>query len=46
MERNGGTLTCETSRKGAAFRLSLAAVTSIGLEEGAVTRSLGRRVGS
>ena len=46
MERNGGTLTCETSRKGTTFRLTLAAVTSIRVAEGPVTRSLGRRAGS
>jgi signal transduction histidine kinase len=42
-ERNGGTLTCETSRRGTVFRLELAAFTSIGVAEGPVTRSLGRR---
>jgi len=34
MERNGGTLTCETSRKGTIFRLALAAVTSIRVAKG------------
>jgi signal transduction histidine kinase len=43
MERNGGTLTCETSRKGTTFHLELAAFTSIRVAEGPVTRSLGRR---
>jgi signal transduction histidine kinase len=43
MERNSGTLTCETSRKGTIFRLELAAFTSIGVAAGPVTRSLGRR---
>jgi len=46
MERNGGTLTCATSRKGTTFRLMLAACTSIRVAEGPVTRSLGRRAGS
>jgi signal transduction histidine kinase len=46
MERNGGTLSCETSRKGTTFRLVLAAFTSIRVAEGPVTRSLGRRAGS
>jgi len=45
MERNGGTLTCETSRKGATFRLVFAPCTSIRVTEGPVTRSLGRRAG-
>jgi signal transduction histidine kinase len=45
MERNGGTLTCETSRKGTTFRLVFVAFTSLHLVEGPVTRSLGRRVG-
>jgi hypothetical protein len=31
MERNGGTLSCETSRKGTTFRLELAAITSFEL---------------
>jgi len=44
-DRNGGTLTCETSRKGTTFRLALAAFTSVHLAEGPVTRSLGKRVG-
>jgi signal transduction histidine kinase len=43
MERNGGTLACETSRKGTVFRLELAAFTSIRVAEGPVTRSLGQR---
>src|SRR5258708_7434390 len=43
MERNGGTLACETSRKGTIFRLELAAFTSIRVAEGPVTRSLGQR---
>jgi C4-dicarboxylate-specific signal transduction histidine kinase len=43
MERNGGTLVCETSRKGTIFRLELAAFTSIRVAEGPVTRSLGQR---
>jgi signal transduction histidine kinase len=43
MERNGGTLTCETSRKGTTFRLELAAFTTIRVTEGPVTRSLGQR---
>jgi signal transduction histidine kinase len=43
MERNGGTLSCETSRKGTTFRIELAAFTSIRVAEGPVTRSLGRR---
>ena len=43
MERNGGTLSCETSRKGTTFRLELAAFASIQVVEGPVTRSLGRR---
>jgi C4-dicarboxylate-specific signal transduction histidine kinase len=42
-ERNGGMLTCKTSRKGTVFRLELAACTSIRVAEGPVTRSLGRR---
>lgn len=46
MERNGGMLTCETSRKGTTFCLSLASFTSIRIAEGPVTRSLGRRVGA
>jgi signal transduction histidine kinase len=46
MERNGGTLTCETSRKGTIFRVELAAFTSIRVAEGAVTRSLGQRAAS
>ena len=45
-ERNGGTLSCETSRKGTTFRIELAAFTAIRVAEGPVTRSLGRRVGS
>jgi len=45
MERNGGTLACETSRNGTTFRLGFAACTSIRVAEGPVTRSLGRRVG-
>jgi signal transduction histidine kinase len=44
-ERNGGMLTCKTSRKGTVFRLELAACTSIRVAEGPVTRSLGRRAG-
>jgi signal transduction histidine kinase len=44
-ERNGGMLTCKTSRKGSVFRLELAACTSIRVAEGPVTRSLGRRAG-
>jgi signal transduction histidine kinase len=43
-ERNGGMLTCKTSRNGTIFRLELAACTSIRVAEGPVTRSLGRRV--
>ena len=43
MERNGGMLSCETSRKGTIFRLEFAAVASIRMAEGPVTRSLGRR---
>lgn len=43
MERNGGMLTCETSRKGTTFCLAFAALTSIRVAEGPVTRSLGRR---
>jgi signal transduction histidine kinase len=46
MERNGGTLTCETSRKGTIFSLELTAFTSIRVAEGAVTRSLGQRATS
>jgi len=46
MERNGGTLTCKTSRKGTTFRLTFASFASIRVAEGPVTRSLGRRVGS
>ena len=46
MERNGGMLSCETSRKGTTFRLELAAFTSIRVAEGPVTRSLGRRATS
>ncbi len=46
MERNGGTLTCKTSRKGTIFRLELAAFTSIRVAEGPVTRSLGQRATS
>ena len=42
MERNGGMLSCETSRKGTIFLLEFAAVASIRME-GPVTRSLGRR---
>jgi signal transduction histidine kinase len=42
MERNGGMLSCETSRKGTVFRLEFAAVAAIRME-GPVTRSLGRR---
>jgi len=45
MERNGGTLACETSRTGTTFRLVLATFTSIRVAEGPVTRSLGRRAG-
>jgi signal transduction histidine kinase len=44
-ERNGGMLSCKTSRKGKVFRLELAACTSIRVAEGPVTRSLGRRAG-
>jgi signal transduction histidine kinase len=44
-ERNGGMLSCKTSRKGTVFRLELAACTSIRVAEGPVTRSLGRRIG-
>jgi signal transduction histidine kinase len=44
-ERNGGMLTCKTSRKGTVFRLELATCTSIRVAEGPVTRSLGRRAG-
>jgi K+-sensing histidine kinase KdpD len=44
-ERNGGMLSCKTSRKGTVFRLELAACTSIRVAEGPVTRSLGRRAG-
>jgi signal transduction histidine kinase len=43
MERNGGALTCETSRKGTIFRLELASFTAIRIAEGPVTRSLGKR---
>jgi signal transduction histidine kinase len=43
MERNGGMLSCETSRKGTMFRLEFAAVASIRVAEGPVTRSLGQR---
>jgi signal transduction histidine kinase len=46
MERNGGTLACETSRKGTIFCLELAAFTSIRIAEGPVTRSLGQRATS
>ena len=42
-ERNGGTLTCKTSHKGTLFRLELTALTSIGIADDSVTRSLGRR---
>jgi signal transduction histidine kinase len=42
-ERNGGTLTCKTSHKGTMFRLELTALTSIGVADDSVTRSLGRR---
>jgi len=45
MERNGGTLTCETSGRGTTFRLELAAFSSLRIAEGPVTRSLGRRAG-
>lgn len=45
-ERNGGMLSCKTSRKGTVFRLELAACTSIRVAEGPVTRLLGRRIGS
>ena len=45
-ERNGGTLNCETSRKGTTFRLAFAAFTSVHVTESPVTRSLGQRVGS
>ncbi len=45
-ERNGGMLTCKTSRKGTTFRLELAACTSIRVAEGPVTRLLGRRAGA
>jgi signal transduction histidine kinase len=45
-ERNGGMLTCKSSRRGTAFRLELAACTSIRVAEGPVTRSLGRRAGA
>ncbi len=44
-ERNGGMLSCKTSRRGTVFRLELAACTSIRVAEGPVTRSLGRRAG-
>jgi signal transduction histidine kinase len=44
-ERNGGMLSCKTSRKGTVFRLELATCTSIRVAEGPVTRSLGRRAG-
>ena len=43
MERNGGTLACETSRAGTTFRLELPAFSSIRVAEGPVTRSLGQR---
>jgi signal transduction histidine kinase len=43
MERNGGTLACETSRTGTTFRLELPAFSSIRIAEGPVTRSLGQR---
>jgi hypothetical protein len=46
MERNGGTLSCETSRKGTTFRLELAAITSIRVAEGPVTQLLGQRATS
>ena len=42
-ERNGGTLTCKTSRKGTMFRLELTALTSIGIAGDSLTRSIGRR---
>jgi signal transduction histidine kinase len=42
-ERNGGTLTCKTSHKGTMFRLELTALSSIGMVDDSVTRSLGRR---
>jgi signal transduction histidine kinase len=42
-ERNGGMLTCKTSRRGTTFHLRLAAFTAIKTAEGPVTRSLGRR---
>jgi signal transduction histidine kinase len=45
-ERNGGMLTCKTSRKGTIFRLELAACMAIRIAEGPVTRSLGRRAGA
>jgi signal transduction histidine kinase len=41
IERNGGTLSCKTSRKGTTFRLELAAFTSIRAAEGPVTKLLG-----
>jgi signal transduction histidine kinase len=43
MERNGGTLACETSQAGTTFRLELPAFSSIRVAEGPVTRSLGQR---
>jgi signal transduction histidine kinase len=46
MERNGGTLSCETSRKGTTFLLELAAFTSIRFAEGPVTRLLEQRATS
>jgi hypothetical protein len=39
----GGTPTCKTSRKGTMFRLELTALTSIGIADDSVARSLGRR---
>jgi C4-dicarboxylate-specific signal transduction histidine kinase len=38
MERNGGTLSCKTSRKGTNFHLALAAITSIRVAKGPVTQ--------
>jgi C4-dicarboxylate-specific signal transduction histidine kinase len=44
MERDGGTLACETSHNGTVFRLELATFTSTPAgRDSAVTRSFGRR---
>jgi signal transduction histidine kinase len=46
MERNGGTLGCETSAEGTVFRLELAGLYVKGVVDGPVMSSLGRRAAS